>query len=119
MQWGYNFYYSQLSRELINPYAVTDARNTFPSGDPFSVYPGKDGAIESIRLKVFKEALQDLRALKYLEKFMSKNDIVKIIEDEAGCEIEFDKFPKDEEFIIRLREKINMAIKRVCSGEEL
>lgn len=111
LQWGYNFYYSQLSRELINPYAVTDSRNAFPSGDPFSVYPGKDGAIESMRLKVFKEALQDLRALKYLEKFMSKDDIVKMIEDEAGCEIEFDKFPKDEDFIIRLREKINSAIK--------
>lgn len=111
LQWGYNFYYSQLSRELINPFAVTDARNAFPSGDPFSVYPGKDGPIESIRLKVFKEALQDLRALKLLEKLMPKEDIVRMIEDEAGCEIEFDKFPKDEEFIIRLREKINQTIK--------
>lgn len=111
LQWGYNFYYSQLSRELINPFLTTDARNAFPSGDPFSVYPGKDGAIESIRLKVFKEALQDLRALKHLENFMSKEDIVKLIEDEAGCEIEFNQFPKDEDFIIKLREKINTIIR--------
>lgn len=110
LQWGYNFYYSQLSRELINPFAVTDSRNAFPSGDPFSVYPGKDGAIETMRLKVFKEALQDIRALKYLEKFMAKDEIVKLIEDEAGCEIEFDKFPKEEAFIIGIRERINSII---------
>jgi len=112
LQWGYNFYYSQLSRELINPYAVTDSRNAFPSGDPFSVYPGRDGeAIESIRLKVFKEALQDMRALKLLENHVSKSEIIKLIEDEAKCEIEFNQFPKDEEFLIRLREKINSLIK--------
>ena len=114
LQWGYNFYYSQLSRELINPFAVTDSRNAFPSGDPFSVYPGRDGVIESTRLKVFKEALQDISALKYLEKFIPKDEIISLIEKEAGCEIEFDSFPKNEEFLIKIREKINLIIKSRC-----
>lgn len=117
LQWGYNFYYSQLSRELINPFVVTDSRNAFPSGDPFSVYPGKDGVIESTRLKVFKEALQDMSALKYLEKFMAKEEIVALIEKEAGGEMEFDRFPKDEAFIIKLREKINFMIKEISHSK--
>jgi len=111
LQWGYNFYYSQLSKELIDPFLTTDSRNAFPSGDAFSVYPGKNGVIESLRLKVFKEALQDLSALKLLEKCMPKDKIIELIEREAGCEIEFDQFPKNEEFILNLREKINLIIK--------
>ncbi|MEG0570609.1 MAG: DUF4091 domain-containing protein, partial [Oscillospiraceae bacterium] len=43
LQWGYNFYNSMLSISPIDPYAVTDAQMGFPAGDPFSVYPTKDG----------------------------------------------------------------------------
>lgn len=36
---------------------------------------------------------------------------MEVIEEEAGCELEFDHFPKEEAFIIKLREKINFMIK--------
>lgn len=118
LQWGYNFYYSQFSRSLINPFCTTDAGMAFPAGDAFSVYPGDDKAIESIRLKVFKEALQDISAMKLLEKYMSKKEIVEMIEKEAGMEIGFKKYPRGDDFIINMREKINMIIKeKINLGE--
>ncbi len=65
LQWGYNFYFSRLSRELIDPFTVTDAGGAFPSGDSFVVYPAKEGTpYHSLRLKVFYDALQDMAALK-------------------------------------------------------
>ena len=40
----------------------------FPSGDPFLVYPGPDGApLSSVRAEVPDDALLDLRALRLLE----------------------------------------------------
>jgi len=111
LQWGYNFYYTQFSRSKINPFYVTDAGCAFPAGDAFSVYPGNDKAIESLRLKVFKEALQDLSALKLLEKYISKEEIIELIEKEAAMEIDFKKYPRGDDFILRMREKVNMLIK--------
>ncbi|MDO5085038.1 MAG: DUF4091 domain-containing protein, partial [Erysipelotrichaceae bacterium] len=68
LHWGYNFYNSQFSLEKIDPYFVTDAGEAFPSGDAFLVYPGENGqAIESIRLMVLSQAIQDLRAFQLLE----------------------------------------------------
>ena len=37
-----------------------------PSGDPFSVYPGKDGPVASLRALNFKDALQDVDILRAL-----------------------------------------------------
>ena len=111
LQWGYNFYYSQLSRSVIDPFATTDAKNAFPSGDAFSVYPGENEVIESLRLKVFKDALQDMRALRLLENKMTHEEIVTMIEEYTGCDLRFDNYPKGEALMLGLREKINSMIK--------
>ncbi len=111
LQWGYNFYYSQHSRYLINPFMVTDSMYAFPSGDPFSVYPGEDGPIEALRLLVFYDAIQDLRAMRLLESFIGREAVIGLIEDEAEMEITFKKYPHSSDFVLNLREKINMAIK--------
>lgn len=64
LQWGYNFYYTRLSvRQELDPYTENDADMAFPAGDAFSVYPYGNGVIPSLRLKVFKEALNDYRLL--------------------------------------------------------
>ena len=64
LHWGFNFYFSQLSRYPIDPYKCTDGGCAFPAGDPFLVYPGRDGKPEdSIRYEVFMEGLQDQRAM--------------------------------------------------------
>lgn len=106
LQWGYNFYNTQYSVEKINPYEVTDAGGFFPSGDSFVVYPGKDGeALCSLRLKVFYEGLQDMRALRLLESLAGRE---KALEITGG--ITFEDYPRDPEYILAAREKINRAI---------
>jgi hypothetical protein len=110
LHWGYNFYYSRYSKAKIDPFAVTDAEGGFPSGDAFVVYPYYDGPIESIRLKVFKEALQDLRAMELLEKYMTKAEIIDLIEEEIVGEITFSHYPQSSEYILNTREKLNKKL---------
>ena len=106
LQWGYNFYYSASSIRKIDPYLVNDGDYSWPAGDPFSVYPGEKGAIESLRTVVFYEGLQDRMALKLLEKEIGKEKVCQIIYEVAGQDITFFSEPKDNSFIIRLRDRI-------------
>ena len=108
LQWGYNFYYTQLSTKLINPYVCNDAEGGFPGGDAFSVYPGADGPEPSLRLLVFYEGLCDMRALKYLESLVGA-DKVKALVDEYG-EITFREYPRNAEYILNLRREVNAMI---------
>nr|WP_284703735.1 DUF4091 domain-containing protein [Clostridium swellfunianum] len=112
LHWGYNFWFNQYSRKPINPFHVTDGEFFVPSGDTFVVYPGKDGQpIESLRLVVFYEALQDLRAFKLLESIFDKEFVIKLIEEDTGKPITFKEYPKKDEYLLELREKVNQLIK--------
>ena len=113
LQWGYNYYYSTLSQYPINPYVSPDSDGRFQGGDPFKVYPGNDGrALESIRLVVFHEALQDLRAMQLLESLSSKEKVMSILED--GIEpLTFKNYPHGAEYILSTREKINAEIAKL------
>ncbi len=109
LHWGYNFYNSQYSIEPIDPYLVTDAKKAFPSGDPFLVYPGKNGeALPSIRLRVFYQALQDLRAFQWLAELKGKQYVMDIIDKNE--KITFTEYPKEGTFIFEIRKEINRAI---------
>ena len=110
LQWGYNFWYSQYSIHPIDPFKVTDAGKAFPSGDAFTVYPGEDGPLESIRLEVFYEALQDLRALKHLEELVGRDTVIKLLEDGLETPITFTQYPKDAQWLLNKREEINQMI---------
>ena len=68
LHWGYNFYYSAGSQYTVNPFLTTSGDGYYPSGDPFSVYPGKNGPVGSMRMKVFKDSLQDIQILEMLEE---------------------------------------------------
>ena len=110
LQWGFNFYYSQYSLYPINPYVTTSADKAFPSGDSFSVYPGKNGPLPSLRGIVFKEALQDMQMLEMLEKIIGKEKTLTLIEECAGMDVTFDNYPRNADFIINLREKVREKI---------
>ncbi len=111
LHWGYNFYNSRYSTESINPYAVTDANCAFPSGDTFLVYPGKKGeAVESIRMMVFYNAINDLRAMKLLESLTDRDFVMELIEGELNEPVTFSKYPKTDMYLINLRNKINKEI---------
>lgn len=111
LHWGYNFYNSQLSYRTVNPFICSDGECFAPSGDAYSVYPGENGeAWPSLRQVVFAEALQDIRALKLCEELCGREFTMNLVEE--GLEpITFKKYPKEAEYILNLRNKINMAIK--------
>lgn len=111
LHWGYNFYNTQLSREKIDPYRVTDAGGAFPSGDAFSVYPGEEGIPEeSLRAVVFAQALQDLRALELLESLTDRAYVMRLVEDGLDAPLTFTDYPRRAAYLLELRRRVNGAI---------
>lgn len=113
LHWGYNFYYSQYSKiQPIDPYTCNNGNGEWPGGDTFSVYPAPGGtAYETIRIRAFTQALQDMRAFELAASLSSKEEVVKLIEDIAGEEIKFDVFPSDRDFSEKVRLAVNEFIK--------
>ena len=112
LQWGYNFYNNQYSADPINPYYEQSCDFAFPGGDPFSVYPETDGtALESPRLVVFNEGLQDIKAMKLAESLTSHETVVEAIENALGTELTFETCAKSSEAMLRIRESVNNIIK--------
>lgn len=113
LQWGYNFWYAQFSKRELNPFEESDAGKAFPSGDAYVVYPGDDGApLNSLRLKVFYDALQDMRALQLLESLVGREKTLVLLEEKLDEPITFNIYPHDEKWQITKREHINRAIKK-------
>lgn len=109
LQWGYNFYYSHHSTHPVNPYINNDGDGLFPAGDAFSVYPVNEGAVPSLRLKVFNEALQDMMAFKLLEKYVGRDAVLKIL-DKDGT-LDFNTYSRNSRDVLINREKVNQMIK--------
>ena len=110
LQWGYNFYNTCGSVDPINPFVDACGEYWVPGGDTYSVYPGLDGtAWESLRIIVFHEALQDIRAMKLAEKYYGKDAVIAAAEEILG-EIRFDRCATCADSILAMREKINGMI---------
>lgn len=110
LHWGYNFYYNQYSYAFVNPFMNTDGEYFSPGGDTFSVYPGEDGKpMASIRLLVFNDGLQDMRAMRLCEKLYGRKYVIDLIEDGIDP-ITFKNYPKNSDYLLSMREKINRAI---------
>jgi hypothetical protein len=117
LHWGYNHWYSQKSVKPIDPFKVTDADHGFPSGDAFLVYPGKEGPIGSIRLAVLREAMQDIRALRLLERLIGKQATVQCVEEGMDRPITFKHYERSGRWILEMRERVNQRIKELAQGE--
>ena len=112
LQWGYNFYHNQFSRNYVNPYIDLSGEGWAPAGDTHSVYPGQGGeAVQSLRLLVFYDAITDMRALSLCESLYSKEEVVAAMEEELGFEVTFDTCANSADQILRMRERINAMIK--------
>lgn len=109
LHWGFNFWFTQHSTKVINPYAETSAGGAFQSGDAFVVYPlDEDGEVVcSFRLYVLNEGFQDLRALKLLESLTDRKTVLELLSEIDG----YDIYPKSNQYILKLRETINQKIK--------
>ena len=116
LHWGFNHYFSILSKEPVNPYEKTEYP-MFPTGDAFIVYPYKDGAVGSLRMQQFYDALQDQRALDLLEKLIGREASIALIEIEAGGKITFESYPHNENFILNWRREANEKIKEYSKAE--
>ncbi len=115
LQWGYNFYYGRNSRYPIDPYRTADGDNSWPAGDPFIVYPGKDGhALPSLRFMHTKKALEDMRALQLLESLTSRSHVLALLAEGLSQPLTFTEYPRDEQHLLNLRQKIHAAITARC-----
>ena len=113
LHWAYNFYYSQNSRKLINPFAETSGIRAWPAGDPFLVYPGEDGKpLSSIRGEVHRESLEDYRLLCLVEEKLGRESTMALIREdfsetsEFSCPLNFENYPVEPHYYYRLREKV-------------
>ena len=111
LQWGFNFWYSQYSIRPVDPFQVTDAGHAFPSGDAFLVYPGKTGPLDSIRGEVFREALQDQRALQLLERLQGRGKTVALVERGLEDPLTMESYPMEASWLLRMRERCNRRIR--------
>ena len=106
LQWGYNFYNTQLSVRPVDPFKVTDAGGAFPAGDGFVVYPGPGGEpLPSLRQKVFYDGIQDVAALRALEAKTSREHALDVIKEELG-DINFTRYPMDNERFLAFRARV-------------
>ncbi|MBQ3095787.1 MAG: DUF4091 domain-containing protein [Clostridia bacterium] len=117
LQWGFNFWYSQLSVHPIDPFRVSDSGYAFPSGDGYVVYPGEGGEpLPSLRLKAFNEAITDLRALRLLESLIGREKTLRLLEKGLDQPLTFTEYPRTEEWLLAKREEINRAIRRALKN---
>ncbi len=108
LQWGYNFYNTNLSVEAVDPYATSTAGGWIPGGDAYVVYPDSNGtALESLRLVVFADALRDYRALCGALEFTKREELTALL---GINDITFVDFPDDPVSVLRLREKLNTLL---------
>lgn len=113
LQWGYNFYYSALSKTLINPFLKTGGLKDWPAGDPFLVYPGDDGKpLSSIRGEVHRESLEDMRILSLVEEKAGRDAALAIIHEDFPGEITFENYPLEPSYYTGLREKAAKILSR-------
>ena len=112
LHWGYNFYNTQYSYNPIDPYRDTSGDGWVPAGDCFCVYPAPDGtAYETMRVIVFYEALQDVKAMKLAERLCGKDTVISAIENAFGRKVAFDECARTPDEILRVREAVNSLIK--------
>lgn len=114
LHWGYNFYNARFSLRPVDPFRVTHGDYGYPSGDPFLVYPGADGApLSSIRAEVQDEALLDLRALQYLERLAGRDFTEALVYEGAPMRpMTFTDYPRGAEYLLALRERVAREIEK-------
>ncbi|HEY8317712.1 MAG TPA: DUF4091 domain-containing protein [Amnibacterium sp.] len=114
LHWGFNFYNAHLSTRPIDPFQDTTAGGAFLAGDPFIVYPGDDGRPwESIRFRVFAEAMTDHRAMQALRD-LAGEEVVRRIIDPDGT-LSMTRYSDDPDHYRRVRARLTEEIVRRSS----
>lgn len=100
LHWGHNYWFVFCTSRIGDPFhdASVGAWPGLPYGDPFVVYPGPDGPIDSIRWEVFAESLQDY-ALLQSAGVEHDSPLLDPIKD-------YSDFPKSAEWLASARRKV-------------
>ena len=80
------------------------------------MYPGPEGPIDSIRGEVFREALQDQRALELLQKRQGRDRTVKLLERGLDEPITMTGYPREAVWLLRMRDRVNQRIAALARG---
>ena len=113
LHWGFNFYNAQYSTRPIDPYTDTCAGGAFLAGDAFIVYPGEGREpYESIRFRVFAEAMADHRAMQMLRD-LAGADAVRAIVDPDGATT-MTSYSYDPDHYRRVRAALSSEIVRLA-----
>ncbi len=116
LEWGYNFWFSQFNRTWdVDVWQESNCERSFCSGGAYLVYPGPDGPIDSLRHEVIAEGFRDEMALRLLEKKTSREEVLKWIDEVTGYRISLRKYPRDEKWLLDLRNKLNQKIAELNS----
>ena len=115
LHWAYNYYYDIQSCGLYDPKLNPEGCGSC-AGSPYFVYPAQNGtAFQSIRQKVFYEAINDMRALKLFEELFGREKADKLIEKHFG-KVTFRTEAKSPEKIIDFRNELNNIINQKING---
>ena len=117
LHWGFNYYNARVSRYPVNPYLTTSGDRAYPSGDPFIVYPGRDGVYSSLRGEVFYEGIKDMAVCFALDEDIGRKEVVALIDRAAGFDLRFDRYPEGKEFLEGLRAQMIRKISE-CAAKE-
>jgi Domain of unknown function (DUF4091) len=111
LHWGFNFYNAHLSIGPIDPFRDTTAGGAFLAGDPFIVYPGDGGQPwESIRFRVFAEAMADHRALQALRDLAGREAVLGIADPDGA--LSMTRYSDDPDHYRRVRTALTDEIVR-------
>ncbi|MEO7587141.1 MAG: DUF4091 domain-containing protein [Arachnia sp.] len=115
LHWGFNFYNTVRSVRPTDPFRDTTAGGGFFGGDAFVVYPGPRGQpLESIRHRVFTEAMDDHRAMQLLAS-RAGDEAVRAIADPDGS-ITLKSYPSDPNHYRRVALRMAEAIVASAPG---
>jgi hypothetical protein len=109
LHWGYNFYYDTLSQGFCDPSTDAGFFGGGSAGSSFLVYPCLQGCMQSIRQKVFYEGINDMRALRLLEKYIGKAKVKAFVQEYFG-EVTFFTHPQTAENLLNFRHALNEKI---------
>jgi hypothetical protein len=112
LHWGYNYWYKSQTQRLIDPFAeqAAEAWPGWAYGDPFVVYPGTDGPIDSLRWEVWAESLQDY-ALLQSAGIAPDDPLLADIKD-------YDDYPKTQAWIERARRTILASVPSPATSDQ-
>lgn len=117
LHWGYNFYYDMLCCGTFDPKTETCFYAGTNSGTSFFVYPATDGGcIPSIRQKIFYEAINDMRALQLLERYVGRRATLEFLKEHYG-EVDFHTPVDSAEKLLGFRQALNEKIRKVKDDE--